>query len=216
MPSAFETVIRLQLDRFSPEAARQKHIEIARAGLGAFLSRQSARPDVKIEVDGHAALSEDQVRPFGIIVYHFQRMREIVEFALDQARQLSPVLSGAYRNAWFVMADGSEVSVADVPNSGTVIVTNDQPYSRKINVGAKGFERYVPPGIVEKVRQQVIRKYGAVVDTNIEFITLDGGYVLKHGLRRIHQGRRYGGIRNDAQAGSALTYPSLSLTPKAF
>lgn len=214
MASAFETVIRVQLDRYGPEQAKQKHIAIARAGLAAFLAGQSARPDVRIEVDGHPASSEDQVQPFGVITYRFYRMREIVSFALDYARSVSPVDSGRYRDAWFPLFAGAEIALADVPNSGTIIVTNDQPYSRKINVGAKGFERYAPPGVVEKVRQAVRAKYGATVDANIEFITLDGGYVLKKGLRRIHQGRRYGGIRRDAQAGTPITYPSLALTPR--
>lgn len=214
MASAFETVIRLQLDKYSPEQARLKHIEIARAGLGAFLAGQSTRPDVRIETDGHAASSENEVRPFGIITYRFQRMGEVAAFALTQARALSPVDSGAYRNAWFFLVDGAEVGMDAIASAKSFILTNDQPYARKIHVGAKGFERYVPPGIVEKVRQLVIKKYGTIVVTNLEFITLEGGYVLRKGLRHIHKGRRYGGIRSDAQAGSELTYPALAFTPK--
>jgi len=68
--------------------------------------------------------------------------------------------------------------------------------------------------LIEKVRQLVQQKYGAVVDAQILFITLQGGWRLKRGLRKIHEGRRYGGIRNDAPAGAEITYPTLQLTPR--
>jgi len=210
--SAFEQVIRLQLDKYGPEAARLKHIEIARQGLSKFLSGQSARPDVTIEVDGHAAASEDQVKPFGVITYRFLRMREIAAFAIDYAKSISPVESGRYRASWFALLGGREIAVDAIPSNGSVIITDDQPYARKVHVGARGFEKYA--GIVEKVRQQVLRKYGKIVTADIQFITLEGGWVLRHGLRKIHKGRRYGGIRNDAKEGDEITYPALNIEPR--
>jgi hypothetical protein len=211
-PSNFSEVIYLNLKQFEPEAARQKHIQIARAGLAKFLASQSVRPMVHIEVEGHPASSEDQVKPFGVIAYRLTRMREIVAFALREARRLSPVKSGRYQGSWFSMIGGSEVAMEAIPTNATVMVTNDQPYARKIHVGARGFE--VHRGIVEKVRQLVQQKYGAVVEAQINFITLQGGWRLKRGLRKIHQGRRYGGIRNDAPAGTEITYPTIELKPR--
>jgi len=211
-PSNFTQVISLSLKQFEPEVARQKHIKIARAGLAKFLASQSARPMVHIEVDGHPASSEDQVKPFGVIAYRLTRMQEIVAFALQEARRLSPVKTGRYQGSWFTMIGGAEVAMAAIPTKAVVHVTNDQPYARKIHVGARGFE--VHRGIVEKVRQLVQQKYGAVVDAQILFITLQGGWRLKRGLRKIHEGRRYGGIRNDAPAGAEITYPTLQLTPR--
>jgi hypothetical protein len=210
--SAFERVIRLQLDKYSPEEAQRRHVEIARRGLAQFLATQSTRPDVSIEVDGRRATSEDQVKPFGIIVYRFTRMREITVYALSEARRLSPVLSGRYRDSWFALVDGSEIPVDQISTSDMVTITDDQPYARKIHVGARGFEKH--KGIVEKVRQAVIRKYGNIVETELVFITLQGGWVLRKGLRKIHEGRRYGGIRNDAKKGDEITYPSLEIRPK--
>ena len=211
-PNNFAQVIHLSLERFSPEVARKKHIEIARAGLAKFLASQSVRPMVHIEVDGHPATSEEQVKPFGIINYRLTRMKEIVAFALAEARRISPVKTGRYQGSWFALMDGSEIPLESVPTSGIVQITNDQPYARKIHVGARGFE--VHRGIVERVRQRVQQKYGAVVDAQILFITLQGGWRLRKGLRKIHQGRRYGGIRNDAPAGAEITYPTLQLTPR--
>lgn len=214
MASAFETVIRLRVDQYSPEKAKQLHIAFARNELAKFLSRQTTRPDVTIEVDGHAASNETQVKPFGVITYRFTRMPEVMAFALAEARRLSPVLRGKYRDAWFLLDGRTEITLADVPSNASTMMSNSQPYARKIQVGARGFE--VHRGIVEKVRQAVLRKYGATVTANVLFITLQGGWVLRKGLRKIHKGRRYGGIRNDAAAGMEVTYPTLEVTPKSF
>jgi len=116
-----------------------------------------------------------------------------------------------------VLVDGRKADTADIaPDTSEVILTNNQPYSRKINVGARGFERYAPPGVVEKVRQAVLAKYGAVVDAQITFLDLEDTYVLKRDLRHIYKGRRYGAPRNDARAGMPTTYPGVIFSPKQF
>lgn len=223
--SAFETVIRLQLDKFSPAEAKRRHIAAARAGLAAFLAGQESKPTVAIEVDGHPATTEDQVQPFGIITYRFLRMNVIVPELLAKARELSPVGSnddarpghpGLYKSSWFALVDGRQVDDDAVPAGAEVIITNNQPYSRKINVGAHGFERYAPPGIVERVRQFALSKYRNILDAQVVFLNLEGAYILKHDLRHIHNGRRYGAPRKDARAGMEITYPALQLTPKQF
>lgn len=226
MPSAFETVVQLQLDKFSPEEAKRRHIGIARAGLDAFLARQQSEPAVQIEVDGRPASSEEEVKPFGIIRYDFLRMNLVAPFALSKARQFSPVGDasdtrpghpGLYRESWFFIGpDGHRLDENHIPANATIILTNNQPYSRKINAGAKGFERYAPPGVVEKVRQAVLAKFGATIDAQIEYLHLAGAYVLRHDLRHIHAGRRYGAPRRDARSGMEITYPAVQFSPKRF
>lgn len=212
--SAFETTIRLQLDKFSPAEAQRRHVAIARAGLNAYLASQPSAPDVTIEVDGHHATSETEVRPFGIIVYRFSRMREIAGFALAELRRFSPIRSGRYRDAWFVMLNDAEASLAEVGSRDTVTLANDEPYSRKINVGAKGFTRYAPPGVVEKARQSVLARYRSSVEAEIVFLTFGGGWVLRKSQQRKRKGRPYGGFRSDALKGMQVTYPALVLKPK--
>jgi hypothetical protein len=223
--SAFAEVIQLQLDRFGPEEAKAKHIEIARAGLAKFLGTQQSKPSVLIEVDGRQAANENEVKPYGIITYRFMRMQEIVAFAMAKAREFSPVGTaqdarpghpGLYRDSWFALVDGYKVNESDIGANDAVTITNNQPYSRKINTGARGFERYAPPGVVEKVRQAVLKKYGAVVEAHIIFLDLADSYVLKRDLRHIFKGRRYGGARRDARAGMAITYPAVIIEPKQF
>lgn len=223
--SAFERVIELQLERFSPAEAKRKHVEIARRGLAEFMARQQERPAYRIEVDGRAAASEDQVRPFGVIRYVFLRLPQIARFAIQTARDISPVESGRYKKSWFLIADGKEVAEAAVPERvGQLILVNDRPYARKIHTrGAR--IRGVPPGIVEKVRQLVLRRFGGIVTANIEFLTLSGGYVLQGGapLKRAAQNRRSSAFRGgrthlraraDTAKGRQLTYPALVMTPR--
>lgn len=223
--SAFEQVITLQLDRFSPEQAKRRHIEIARRGLAAFMARQQERPAYRIEVDGRPAANEEQVKPFGLIIYRFMRMPQVGRFAISTAREISPVQSGRYKKSWFLIADSAEVSENAIPESvQRIILTNDQPYARKIHVRGASI-RGVPPGIVERVRQMVLRRYGAIVNANIEFLTLSGGYVLRGGAPRkaaaqnrrssaFRAGRTHLRGRADTGKGKNLTYPALVLTPR--
>ena len=172
MAKAFEEVIRLRLAQFSPAERRRRHIEIARRGLTEFMARQENKPQVSLEVDHRSATSEDQVQPFGLIVYRLDRMREIVTFALSEARRISPVKSGRYQASWFLMVGNTETAIDAIQPGHVVTITNDQPYALSIHVGAKGFKKYVPPGIVERLRQIVLRKYRALVTCAVTYIKL--------------------------------------------
>jgi hypothetical protein len=225
MGAAFQRVIELQLRQYGPEEAKRRHIEIARRGLAAFLARQSSKPIVTIEVDGRPAQSETEVMPYGRIVYHFIRMPQIAAFCLDQAIRLSPVHTGQFRHGWFVLEGETQVDPKDV--RGGFIMVNDEPYARKIHVGSKGYEKYANPGIVEKVRQLAFRRYGATIDAEIEFITLQGGYILKGRAPRVlaktnsrssafRGGRKFLAARPDRGPGAEMTYPALVVTAKQF
>jgi hypothetical protein len=91
-----------------------------------------------------------------------------------------------------------------------LILVNFQPYARKIHVrGAR--LRNVPPGIVERVRQIVQRRFGISFVINLEFIELHGAYVLK---RDYVQRRRSGRLRLHTRRGEELTYPALVVRQK--
>lgn len=205
MASAFESVIRLQMARFSPEEARRRHIEIARKGIAEFLGRQETPPEVHLEVDHQAAASEDQVRPYGVITYRLSRRAEYLRFARSEAMRMSPVDTGRYRDSWVVLADGQTdvTTLIEMNTAGEVlgvaryfVLTNYQPYSRRINLGLPGYERYAPPGVVERTKQTVLRRYRPLVDGRVEYLQLAGVPGAKPGKFR------------------PITYPSLILTPK--
>lgn len=229
MARAFESVIRLQLEKYGPEAAKRKHIEVARKGLADFLRRQTPKPGYEIETDNRPATNEESVKPFGVITYRFRRMREIAEFCLEEAIRLSPKgtkpKKGArYADSWFVLVDGQPTPVDKVPPDAKQIhVTNDAPYSRKINVGSKGFEKYVPPGLVEKVRQLAIRRFGSIATVEVDYLQLGGGYTLLTNPKAAaaKQNRKSSAFREGrthrrarVMKGQAMRYPAVSIRPK--
>lgn len=203
MASPFETSIRLHVAHMTGPAAREFHIRTARAGLAAFMARQTTKPMVTLEVDHRSAQSETEVKPFGLIVYRFNRMREVVSFAFRALERLSPERSGAYRRAWLIVsaAAGPHASMAaatlggigldQIGNARTVTIVNPVDYARKVHVGSKGFA--VPAGIVEKVRQLINKTFGRIVRAWVQYIELSPGYRLRKAPR----------------AGQALTYPAL-------
>lgn len=211
MRGAAEQIINLNLEKFSPEAARRKHIEIAKKGLEAFLSRQQDKPSYRLVVDGFAASSEENVKPFGVIQYVFLRMSLVGKFALITARDLSPVQSGKYKRSWILVADGELVSENSIPNNTKeLVLVNNVPYARKIQVrGAR--KRNVPPGIVEKIKQLVLRQYRNTITAEMRYIELQNAYVLR---KDYVQKRRNGRRRLHTKAGAELTYPALIMTQK--
>jgi hypothetical protein len=205
---SFEQVIRLNMAAVAADQ-QKRHAAIARAGLVNHLAGLKAKPAVVTFVDGRRDASEGSVKPFGVIRYEFRRMADVAVWALARCRELSPVQSGKYRAAWFVMAGGKQVDPAAVAAADQITITNDQPYHRKLEVtvnsqrlhGGKKSIR-VPPGIVEAVRQELLRKYPGI-SAEVSFLELAGGYTLKPSGRR---------RRKDSRAGQAVTYPALVIT----
>jgi len=226
--SPFETYIRVRVDQMvGPEAVKAFHVKTAKSVLSEFMAQQSVKPSVTLEVDHRPARSETEVKPYGLIVYRFGRMREVVSFALKEFQRLSPVGGkgdehpGLYRRSWMVLVNGSkDIGINAIPPFATVTIVNPLPYARKIHTGAKGFE--VHAGIVEKVRQLILKdkKYRRLFDVEIEFIALSGGYELQgFGVLKLAKTNRMSSafrkrqrmlsLRRDTSRGSEMTYPAL-------
>lgn len=200
--SAVERVFTPILQEFSPEAQRLAFIAFAQKGIADFIGRN---PDLSytIQVNGVTTASENAV---GLgpatISYTIQRLPQVGRFAITTAVALSPPgPTGRYKNAWFLIADGIETDRNRIPGDvQEIVLINDEPYARKINVRGARIQS-VPPGIVERIRQLVLRRYGGFVRANIEFHTLKGGYILKRNTRH-------------HRAGEEMTYPSLVIRSK--
>lgn len=196
--SAVERLFDTTLADSSPENMRLFFIQAARQGIKEFISRQVEPIPYTIEVNGATVSSEDAV-PIGPsrITYVLQRFPQVARYALDLARSLSPQgPTGRYKGAWFLLVDNAEINQNRIPNNvKEVILVNDEPYSRKIHVRGARIQG-IPPGIIERVRQLVLRRYEGFVTATLEFHTLRGGYILKRNTRR-------------HRAGEQMTYPTL-------
>lgn len=232
---AFEQTVRLLRAKASPEAFRAYHAKVAKRELARYLAEAGDKPEIIRYVDGREGAAEESVRFGGVIRYEFVRLARIARDALELARDLSPVRSGRYREAWFLMLDGQEVDANAVrADAREITLTNDQPYHRKlemtVNQGARGPVKVSvrkPPGICEAVRQRLFRKYGQAFSAQITFIELQGGYTLKGYTRtgtakrtqvRTREGRTIEAgvtrlrLRKDQRAGAQMTYPALVLS----
>lgn len=194
--AAFERVINLAIKNAQPPEVQKRHAEVARKGLADHLRTvPGGKPHVTTFVDGRKGASEDSVKAYGVIRYEFTRLAEIAAFALRRAQELSPVGDGRggggdpgghYRDAWFAMVGGRQVAPEAIPaGAPEVVITNDKPFHRKLEmtVNAASFRgkamARLPAGIVERVRQEILREFGKTLDVSVSFITLQGGYTLK-------------------------------------
>jgi hypothetical protein len=222
MPSnalAVARTIRLWKDAtLSPQALSHQLASVARKKRDDLIAEGEASPAYETYVDGRRGAVEETVSPSGAILYVFSLLGQAATFAINFAIARSPVDSGDYKRAWFVVVDGKRWAgdLKDIPPGAVeVMVTNPLPYARKIDVGH--MKMRMPPGIVEDMRQAVQRKFPSVRSerTMVNIPTgFGGGYILKGHHRtgfRLHARKA---LRSDTEAGAQMTYPALILTSK--
>lgn len=207
----FESDLQLATAGIAPENIARELAKFAKDSLALYIREGVASPRYDRIVNGNFGADEYSVVPPGPIVYNFHWWNEIIEFAIETLRKRSPVKSGRYRDSWFAMVNGVVVAdYSEIPIGAEVFVTNNQPYSRKIEVGFMTMS--VPPHVVEDSLATVKGRFGNVADIRATMITLPGGYILKGVFKKgIRPGSRTK-LRRDTSAGAELTYPSLRLT----
>lgn len=202
-PQAFARELQVATAGLQPDAIRALLAKTARQALAEAQAAGEAPESYVRVVNGRVGAPEESVEPPGPIVYLFSWLSDVATYALAFAEERSPVRSGRFKKSWFVMVNGRRVSsLANIPPDAEVIITNDQPYSRKIETGHMRMR--VPPGIVEDARQAVMRRFGNIIVAQKRFINLAGAYVLKTN----RQGKK------DRRAGRELTYPALVVTSR--
>ena len=152
------------------------------------------RPDSYIQaIDGDTSKPLAQIEPFGQAFFRFRYGREVIAFALEALRAVSPVLSGEYRRRHELFADGT--LIADFNQIGddakTVVITNTLPYARKIEGGRrgggaakhndsgamtqrKGSSAQAPDGVYELTAQTVNRRYGNIAKARFGYVGIAG------------------------------------------
>lgn len=196
-PQAFDRELRLAGAGLAPDVLQKQLAAFAKQELAKVQSSGEAPQHYVRAVNGRIGAPEESVELPGPIIYSFNVLPKVAEYALAFAKARSPVLSGRFKRSWFAMVNGRLFTDFDsIPLDAELIITNDQPYSRKIEVGAMRMR--VPPGVVEDTRQAVMRRFGNIVTAQKRFIPLSGAYVL-----------RREGQRKDRTSGRQLLYPAL-------
>ncbi|MGE0425409.1 MAG: hypothetical protein AB7O88_24325 [Reyranellaceae bacterium] len=200
MPSAqsFERQLRIATAGLEPKAVSALLAKTARDALAEAIARGEASSVYTRVVNGRVGAPEESVIVPGPIVYRFNYLDDAVVYALAFCEARSPVLSGLYRRSWFALVDGAPWKEGTaIPADAEVVVTNDQPYHRKVEVGAMRMS--VPPRIVESARRALLSRFGRdLLRVEVRFIRLQGGYIL----RRARRGR-------GRAKGTPITYPAL-------
>ncbi|UPT99370.1 hypothetical protein J4G48_0015505 [Bradyrhizobium barranii subsp. apii] len=213
--STFAKDLQLATAGIAPENIGKELAAFARSELAKAIQEGEGSERYERYVNGRLGAQEETVVPPGPILYVFHWWREIVEFVLQTAVERSPEKSGDYKKSWFIMTPGGVVkSFDDIPINSTVVLTNNRPYARKIDVGH--MRMTVPPGIVEDVRRAVMARFGNFVIAKRTMIPLPGGYVLKGHFRRGYRPFARTKLRPDTMAGAQMTYPALVLSMKVL
>lgn len=196
-PAAFERELRVATAGLEPAAISKLLAQTARKALADAQRAGEAPAKYVRSVNGRIGAAEESVVAPGPIIYQFDWLSEIAEYALTFARERSPVRSGRYKRSWFAMVNGRHVTdFSQIPPDAELVIVNDVPYARKVEVGA--MKMRVPPGIVEDTRQAVMRRFGNLITARRAFIDLSGAYILKTD-----------GGRKGRRAGDPLTYPAV-------
>lgn len=211
---SFAKDIQLATAAIAPAAIQAALADFARTELARSIASGEASPDYIRYVNGVQGAVEADVVPPGPILYVFSWWNDIIPFALQYLIERSPAASGRYKSSWFVMVDGTIVSdFASIPIEAVVTIANDQPYSRKIDVGH--MKMSVPPGVVEDARKRVQYYFGNLVTARRTLVDLPNAYILKGHFRRGYRKFARTKLRKDTQAGAVMTYPALHLSIKA-
>jgi len=219
----FDRDIKLATTGIEPDAVNAMLAKFARDELAAVIASGEGSGNYDRFVNGRAGAPEETVEAPGPILYTFSWWKDFVEAAVEQLQAFSPRASGRYASSFIVLANQKLVtSFDDIPAGAEIIITNFQPYVRKIEVGA--MKMSVPDRVFDRARLALNRRFGNSFRVESTFLDIGGGvhegmpYILKGHYTRMRAARianpaRFAGRsfpkRRDMEAGQPITYPAL-------
>lgn len=184
-------------EEFSTAARSARLADFAREQLAAAESINEAAlgfvPKHQTIVDGAAGVSEDHVRPDGVIVYAFELIGDLFAWISEQLRAHAPVRSGHFRDSIQLFADGVllDIGAGEIPTAREYVFLSPLPYARKIEgSGARGPEsRQAPDGVFEAVAVLAAQRFSNQAQIRFSFRAPLGD--------RLVQGKSVGNAGND-------------------
>lgn len=227
--ATFETFgreITLATQGLTGDAVAKLLAKFARAELAKVIASGAGSESYTRYVNGREGAVEESVVPPGPILYVFSNWSLIVNDALEQLVKLSPRKSGAFARSFIVIVGGKAVTdFSQIPHDAEVIITNAQPYVRKINLqsaggtsGGRTLGVTAAPTLFERARKSLISRFGSkFVIAKVRYLDIPAGihpqipYILKGGMQAARLATKGGPRTRRAKGGDALTYPSLVL-----
>src|SRR4051812_26651390 len=128
----FERELRVATAGVEPAAINAMLARYAKEELARALA-EGASPIYDRYVNGRRGAVEESVQAPGPIVYVFTNWPLIINTALEELRKRAPRKSGRFASSFIVLANQNLVTdYRAIPADAEVIITNTQPYVRRI------------------------------------------------------------------------------------
>lgn len=183
---AFDRTIQLFVDDVGAlgaetlrEAAQKERDKV----IAEQTSRRGIRPLTHIAVDGVIVEDFSTVKATSTVFEYWDYRAEIVAACFEELRARSPSgPTGHYKDRHFAILDGEALGPLIVPspesleNISRIIVTNPQPYSRRLEIGkteaGNSFVKTVDPHIFESAARVVRAEFGTVAAISFNYVGL--------------------------------------------
>ncbi|MGV1867222.1 MULTISPECIES: hypothetical protein [unclassified Rhizobium] len=208
----FDRELRLATQDFEPAVLQKTLAAFAKQSVSELISSGQASQSYVRYVNGRQGVSEDVVDLPGPIVYEFALWDSVVKFVLNELRMRSPVKSGRFRDSFIVLADQKIVTDYDgIGSSAEVIITNFQPYIRKVEAGVIGKGKRNQ--VFDAAKRVTASAFGSGGGRNsagaftFETKWLNVASGVHAGMPYILKGSQ--GRRKGRQSGDPITYPAI-------
>ncbi|WP_292290081.1 hypothetical protein [Mesorhizobium sp.] len=220
---AFDTFARdLQIATaaLGPDEINKQLAAFARSELAQVVASGEGTDNYDRFVNGREGAPEESVQAPGPILYVFNWWQDIIVAAIAELKKRAPRQSGRYAESFLVIANGAVVTdYVSIPGNAEVIITNFQPYVRKVEAGKKRGKR-----VFEGAKLGLSRRFGNSYRVESTYLNIAAGvhpmipYILKGEYTRLRAARianpaRFAGRsfpkRKDLEAGQPITYPAL-------
>lgn len=163
------------------EALQKQLVEIATTEHAKILKADPKPSSYKQFVDGREGAPFSSVEPMGVIYVVYDRLQEVVDFALETLRSLSPVLSGAYRDSHTLIVNGTAAADLAGWDGGAIYIANPLPYARKIEMGKMKMRVPGSDHVYQQAEKIVARRFGNIAAVKFTYVPLVGGGLFSAG-----------------------------------
>ncbi len=186
-----EGITAQQLGESIGQWVQRATIEAAMTALRTEVSRGFDHEPVVV-TDGVVRRDPNQVKPFGKIEFVARTSTaDAVLWALQRLREISPVLTGRYRDSHIVMVNGEQITgdtraaLLRVKPGDRVQIVNFQPYARKIEGATaskrtgrqrrKALSRQARSGVYRAVMRELVQRFGRTLLFDQKMVKLNTG-----------------------------------------
>lgn len=158
------------------EATKALLVKTAKAEHAKIMADQPGPSSFVRIVDGKHGAPEESVKATGRIIYQYARLEEVVDFALVTLRDLSPVASGAYKNAHTLYVNGVAATNLDDYRPGEdIMIANSIEYSRMIEFDKQTMRVPGTSKVYQQARRIIMNRFGNTATIDFTLRAILGG-----------------------------------------